>query len=105
MKRAVWVSVGEKHSLALQRWSAAQLPGLERIPWLEDAAYSEPDPAVGDTMCSRATGSLFSTPRSGRESDTSGHLSMHSPERFASELIKSSLFEILSLVLNWCASF
>lgn len=35
LKRAGCVAVGEKHSLALQRWSACQLEGLPSPPWLE----------------------------------------------------------------------
>lgn len=32
------VTVGEKHSLAVQRWSAAQLEGMAHVPWLAAAA-------------------------------------------------------------------
>lgn len=37
LKRAVAVTVGEKHSLAVQRWSAAQLEGMSPVPWLAAA--------------------------------------------------------------------
>ncbi len=35
LKRAGVVAVGEKHSLAVQRWSAVQLEGLPVLPWLK----------------------------------------------------------------------
>ncbi len=38
LKRAVAVTVGEKHSIAVQRWSAAQLEGMAHVPWLTAAA-------------------------------------------------------------------
>ena len=38
LKRAGVVAVGEKHSLALQRWSAVQLEGLPVLPWLKNGA-------------------------------------------------------------------
>lgn len=38
LKRAVAVAVGEKHSLAVQRWSAAQLEGMAPVPWLAAVA-------------------------------------------------------------------
>ena len=41
LKRAVAVAVGEKHSLAVQRWSAAQLEGMAPVPWL---AVAQPAP-------------------------------------------------------------
>ena len=37
LKRAAAVAVGEKHSLAVQRWSAAQLEGMVAVPWLHPA--------------------------------------------------------------------
>lgn len=41
LKRAGVVAVGEKHSLALQRWSAVQLEGLPVLPWLTPKAGTE----------------------------------------------------------------
>ena len=38
LKRAAAVAVGEKHSLAVQRWSAAQLEGMVAVPWLQQPA-------------------------------------------------------------------
>jgi hypothetical protein len=40
LKRAAAVAVGEKHSLAVQRWSAAQLEGMAVVPWLQAAPRS-----------------------------------------------------------------
>lgn len=89
LKRAAAVAVGEKHSLALQRWSAAQLPGLQHVPWLaapaaahhggegmleEEAAYQR----AADTLA-------LGTPRgSDLDSEASGLESvLSSPERCA----------------------
>lgn len=42
LKRAAAVAVGEKHSLAMQRWSAAQLEGMAAVPWLAPTAPAAP---------------------------------------------------------------
>lgn len=65
LKRAVCVAVGEKHSLALQRWSAAQLVGLPRIPWLAQPQAAEAQGEFGgeEEADQRGVGSLSSTPR------------------------------------------
>jgi len=34
LRRATAIAVGEKHTLALQSWSVAQLKGLPHLPWL-----------------------------------------------------------------------
>lgn len=41
LKRAGVVAVGEKHSLALQRWNAVQLEGLPALPWLTPGVRNE----------------------------------------------------------------
>lgn len=46
LKRAGAVAVGEKHSLALQRWAAAQLEGLPAVPWLAPAAAAPAAPEL-----------------------------------------------------------
>lgn len=46
LKRVVHVAVGEKHSLAVQRWAAAQLRGLPFMPWLADDLRAA-SPAAG----------------------------------------------------------
>ncbi len=40
LKRAGVVAVGEKHSLAVQRWSAVQLEGLSALPWLKARVHN-----------------------------------------------------------------
>lgn len=86
LKRAVAVTVGEKHSLALQRWSATQLAGLQRVPWLAHLAApgGDPDAAVigspgadDDGLYNRAADSL-ATPRGDIESEPSGLSMAHS---------------------------
>ena len=49
LKRAVAVAVGEKHSLAVQRWSAAQLEGMAQVPWLQADAAAVAADAAGAT--------------------------------------------------------
>ena len=46
MKRTAAVAVGEKHSLAVQRWSAAQLEGMVAVPWLQQPAPAAPPGAA-----------------------------------------------------------
>ena len=77
LKRVVHVAVGEKHSLAVQRWSAAQLAGLPNMPWLASDARGThalaPDTAAA--LYTRATGGeesgLLTTPRSASGGDLS----------------------------------
>eukprot|EP00887_Chlorella_sp_A99_P006446 scaffold3.g6446.t1 len=68
LKRVVHVAVGEKHSLAVQRWAAAQLAGLPHIPWLDDDVHAAPPAADEGALYARAAdgedGSQLATPRS-----------------------------------------
>ncbi|KAL4458643.1 hypothetical protein ABPG75_013508 [Micractinium tetrahymenae] len=67
LKRAVAVAVGEKHFLAVQRWSAAQLEGMALVPWLQDpqaagtpAVAAEAAAAEEDAWYQRAADGLMS---------------------------------------------
>lgn len=89
LKRAAAVAVGEKHSLALQRWSAAQLPGLQHVPWLAAPAaahHGGEGMLEEEAAYQRAADSIaLGTPRgSDLESEASGLESvLSSPERCA----------------------
>ena len=56
LKRAGLVAVGEKHSLALQRWSAVQLDGLPLMPWLQTGKGYSVLPSDGENEGSSYTG-------------------------------------------------
>ena len=104
------MSVGEKHSLALQRWSAAQLPGLQRVPWLAPlapggeragercgsrAAAAAAAAAAEEEEAYRRAADSLATPRGGGELDSepsalSGLDSQAtSPDRCAAHIVSS----------------
>lgn len=69
LKRVVAVAVGEKHSLAVQRWSAAQLDGMAHVPWLQapldaaaPAAAAEAAAAEEEAWFQQAVDGLVGSP-------------------------------------------
>ena len=72
LKRAVAVAVGEKHSLALQRWAAVQLEGLPAMPWLQSSVPAASSADAGDE-------GPLTTPRSELGSESSAGDLLASP--------------------------
>lgn len=84
VKRVGAVAVGEKHSLALQLWSAVQLEGLEPIPWL---GGEEKAAGAGQEEAEEVPG----TPHAESEAESSADSPFSSPSRYMAQQEMSAL--------------